>query len=125
LEDGLDTRIAPSGWPLTITETMQLKLAAAIIARPRVVALGQLFDTMTDATLKQSLDVLQRECGATVIYFSSRPRDLGFDSYLHLGYREQRLFTTFAELCESAGSEPCDAWPELGSLNRAEPLSAS
>ena len=40
--------MAATGWPLTITETMQLKLAAAIIAAPAVLVLGQLFDTMTD-----------------------------------------------------------------------------
>ncbi|MEO1244324.1 MAG: ABC transporter ATP-binding protein [Pseudomonadota bacterium] len=109
LEDGLDTRVAATGWPLTITETMQLKLAAAIIACPRVLVLGQLFDTMTDELLKRSIDLLQSESETTVLYFSSRPRTLGFDHYLHLGYHEQRMFSSFDELCASAGGEPCEA----------------
>ncbi len=108
LEDGLDTRVAATGWPLTITETMQLKLAAAIIAKPRVLVLGQLFDTMPDKPLTASLDVIQAESPTTILYFSSRPRDLEFDSYLYLGYQEQRFFDTFDALCEATGGEPCE-----------------
>ncbi|MEE4162730.1 MAG: ABC transporter ATP-binding protein [Woeseiaceae bacterium] len=100
LEDGLDTRVAPTGWPLTITETMQLKLAAAIIANPRVLVLGQLFDTMPDDLLERSMDSLQEDGQTTIIYFSARPRDLAFDTFLYLGYSDQYLFGTFEELCE-------------------------
>lgn len=107
LEDGLDTRVAATGWPLTITETMQLKLAAAIIARPRVLVLGQLFDTMTDDLLERSLDLLQSEGQTTIIYFSNRPRDLGFDTFLHLGYAGQQMFSTYDELCEFAEGAYC------------------
>lgn len=107
LEDGLDTRVAATGWPLTITETMQLKLAAAIIAKPRVLVLGQLFDTMTGSSLRRSLDALQAGSDTTIIYFSSREREIGFDLYLHLGYDEQRLFSNFDDLCQYAASEPC------------------
>ena len=107
LSDGLDTRVAATGWPLTITETMQLKLAAAIIAQPRVLVLGQLFDTMTDNLLERSMDLLQSEGQSTVIYFSGRPRDLSFDTFLHLGYGEQQLFSTYGELCTFADGAYC------------------
>jgi len=107
LDYGLDTRIAASGWPLTITETMQLKLASAIIAQPKVLVLNQLFDTMPDVVLKRSLDRLQEDGKTTVIYFSGRNRNIGFTHYLYLGQREQVLFRTFAELCERCDSEPC------------------
>lgn len=107
LDDGLDTRVAATGWPLTITETMQLKLAAAIIARPRVLVLGQLYDSMTSEHLRNALDQLQEDSETTVIDFSSRYRDLGYDMYLHLGMDSQRLFDTFDELCKSASGEPC------------------
>lgn len=107
LDDGLDTRIAATGWPLTISETMQLKLASAIIARPKVLVLNQLFDTMNDATLKQSLDRLQQDGDTTVLYFSGRNRHVGFTHYLFLGQKEQSLFGSFAALCERCDSEPC------------------
>lgn len=109
LEDGLDTRVAATGWPLTITETMQLKLAASIIAKPRVLVLGQLFDTMRDDNLQRSLDALQAHSTTTIIYFSGRPRDLGFDLFLHLGYEKQSLFKSIGELCAETDSAPCSS----------------
>lgn len=108
LKGGLDTELAPTGWPLTITETMQLMLAAAILAKPKVLVLGQMFDTMTGRFLRRSLDAVQSgDSDTTVIYFSTRPRDLGFDSYLHLGHDEQKLFNTFEKLREHFDSEVC------------------
>lgn len=108
LQDGLDTRLAATGWPLSITETMQMKLAAALIARPKVLVLGELFDTMTGSCLRRSLDALQAQAETTVILFSTRPRKLGFDCYLHLGNNQQRLFETFEDLCAYAGGETCE-----------------
>jgi putative ABC transport system ATP-binding protein len=115
LSDGLNTRIAATGWPLTITETMQLKLASAIIADPVVLVLGQLYDSMPDDALKRSFDALQEDGETTILYFSSRPRDLGFDKFLYLGHTEQRLFDTFDELCSHGGGAPCDSRPLLRS----------
>lgn len=109
LEDGLDTRIASTGWPLTITETMQLKLAAALIAKPRVLVLGALYDTMTGKSLLASLDELQARSETTIINFSARPRELGFSHYLYLGNEEQRVLESFESLCKYANYEPCAA----------------
>ncbi len=109
LEDGLDTRIASTGWPLTITETMQLKLAAAMIAKPKVLVLGSLYDTMTGKSLLASLDALQAENEMTIINFSARPRELGFTHYLYLGNDEQRVLDSFEALCKYANYEPCAA----------------
>lgn len=100
LPDGLDTRIAPTGWPLTITETMQMKLAAAIIARPRVLVLGELYDTLPDECLIRSLELLKQESDTTLIYFSNRPpgKDLNFDLFLHLGHDAQQVYTSYAAM---------------------------
>ncbi|MCB1671801.1 MAG: ABC transporter ATP-binding protein [Gammaproteobacteria bacterium] len=101
LEDGLDTRIAPTGWPLTITETMQMKLAAALIAQPRVLVLGELYDTLPDRYLSRALDLLRNEAETTVIYFSNRPPSdsLDFDGYLFLGHQSQRVHDSYTGLC--------------------------
>ncbi|MEO0880929.1 MAG: ABC transporter ATP-binding protein, partial [Pseudomonadota bacterium] len=48
LEDGLDTHLATTGWPLSISETMQLKLAGALLAHPRLLVLTQLFDLVAE-----------------------------------------------------------------------------
>jgi putative ABC transport system ATP-binding protein len=105
LDEGLDTRVAATGWPLTITETMQLKLAAAIIANPKVLILGPLFDTMADRKLKRAIEALQADGETTVIYFCNRPRDFEFDLYLHLDYESQTLFKTFDELRRHADGD--------------------
>ena len=55
------------------------------------------------------MDALQQRCQTTIIYFSARPRELGFDTFLYLGYSEQHLFGTFEELCEHADARLCEA----------------
>lgn len=107
LDDGLDTRVAATGWPLNITETMQLKLAAAIIANPKVLILGQLFDTMSSAKLRRAFDALQADGQTTVIYFCNRPRDIDFDLYIHLDYDAQPTFKSFDELCRHTDGDAC------------------
>ena len=108
LDEGLDTPIAATGWPLTIPETMQLKLASAIIAQPRVLVLTELFDTMNDETLSRSLDRLQQSGDSTVLYFSGRKRNIGFTHYLFLGIREQALFRSFEALAERCRTGECE-----------------
>lgn len=104
LDRGLDTPIAATGWPLSITETMQLKLAAAVLAQPRVLILNQIFDVMPEARLRASLDELQQESESTVICFSSRHGDLGFDRFLSLGRQEQDLLDSYDALAVATGS---------------------
>ncbi|MGB0514835.1 MAG: hypothetical protein ACPGJE_08355, partial [Wenzhouxiangellaceae bacterium] len=104
LDQGLDTPIAATGWPLSITETMQLKLASAVLAKPRVLILNQIFDVMPEARLRASLDLLQQESETTVIYFSSRHGDLGFDSFLCLRRQEQSLMESYEALIEATDS---------------------
>ncbi|MEO0614585.1 MAG: hypothetical protein AAFY69_00480 [Pseudomonadota bacterium] len=107
----METRISATGWPLTIAETMQLKLAAAIIAQPKVLVLSQLFDTMTGAHLTGSLDTLSREGNTTVLYFSNRQRNMHFDHYLYLGYERQTFFDDYPALCAETGYDKCDPTP--------------
>lgn len=104
LDQGLDTAIAATGWPLSITETMQLKLAAAVLAKPRVLILNQIFDVMPEARLRASLNLLQRESETTVIYFSNRHGELGFDSYLCLARETQTLLESYEALAAATDS---------------------
>ena len=107
LENGLDTKIAGTGWPLSIAEAMQLKLAAAILSRPRILILSQLYDLISETCLTYALRHLQEDKEVTVIYFSNRRRDLGFDKYLYLDHGEQRMFDRFEDFHEAAyGSSP-------------------
>lgn len=113
LELGLDTRMAVTGWPLSISETMQLKLAAAVIAKPKVLVLGQVFDTMTDANLRRSLDHLQQQSETTVVYFTNKPRELGSTHYLYLGRSDQVLTNSLAEFVAVGADAGLDVPPRL------------
>ncbi|MEQ8516550.1 MAG: ABC transporter ATP-binding protein, partial [Chromatocurvus sp.] len=99
LPEGLDTQVASTGWPLGITETLQLALASAIIARPRVLVLSQAFDAMPEPALLKSLELLQAESQTTVLYFSSKLADFGFSHFLYLGIASQQLYEDYATMC--------------------------
>ncbi len=103
LPDGLDTEVASTGWPLGITETLQLALASAIIARPRVLVLSQAFDAVPEADLMAALALLQGEAQTTVLYFSSKLADFGFTHYLYLGAASQQLYADYAAMCRDQG----------------------
>ena len=93
LPDGLDTSLAASGWPLSIAEVMALKLANALLSRPKVLVLSQLFDMMAIDRLKSALDDL-RTAGTTILLNTGRPEALELDGYLWLGRTEQKRFET-------------------------------
>lgn len=101
LPDGLDTEIASTGWPLSITETLQLALAAAIIERPRVLVLSQAFDAVPEPALLASLELLQKQKQTTVLYFSSKLADFGFSHFLYLGSQSQHLYEDYDSMCQS------------------------
>ncbi|WP_428407859.1 ABC transporter transmembrane domain-containing protein [Hyphococcus sp.] len=98
LEYGLDTKIASTGWPLSVAETMQLKLASALLARPRVLILNQLFDVVCEDHLTTAIRALRDDPHTTLIYFSNRKRDLGFDEFLFLGLTRQRFYESIESL---------------------------
>lgn len=92
LPDGLDTQLASSGSPLSIVEMMQLKLANALLSRPRVLLMSQLFDMMPLGVLNATLAEL-RQNGTTILLSSGRPEALDLDAWYWLGAREQHRFT--------------------------------
>ena len=118
LSDGLDTRLAATGWPLSIMETMQLKLASAIVARPRVLVLSQIYDMIPDEYMLAALDRLQHAGETTIIYFSNKHTDLHFDQFLYLGEDKQELYESYHQLCDAAelprrALEPVDVEPTV------------
>lgn len=96
LPNGMDTVLSSTGWPLSLDETMQLKLAGALLAEPRILVLSGVFDMMPLPRLKAVFDLL-RTRPVTLIYFSNRPDDVELEGFLWLGRREQRLLTDRAE----------------------------
>ncbi|MDR6113079.1 putative ABC transport system ATP-binding protein [Sphingomonas sp. SORGH_AS789] len=97
LPQGLDTLLGSTGYPLSVGETMALKLANALLVRPRLLLLGQLFDLLPPQRLLAALRLLKTH-GTTVLLCTGRPEDLTLDGYLYLGLTEQRRFDHLADL---------------------------
>ena len=95
LDRGLDTELAVTGWPLSMTETMRLRLASALIARPRILVVGPVYDVLPSGTLMHAMEALQTNCNTTIVHFSLRHEDGNYSRYLYLGHEEQRDFETY------------------------------
>ena len=105
LPQGLDTQLASTGWPLSTTETMQLKLAGAVLAEPSVLILNQLYDLVNPVVLQRSLDELQTNARTTVVYFSNRTLPQNYDSYLFIDRDRQQHYPSYAAMMEAEGRE--------------------
>lgn len=101
---GLDTPLASSGHPLSVGEIMALKLANALLVRPKVLILGQLFDLLPPTRLSASLRAL-KQSGTTVLLCTGRPEDVELDGYLYLGLTSQRRCASLDDLRAAAGGE--------------------
>lgn len=111
LPQGLDTLLGSTGYPLSVGETMALKLANALLVRPKLLLLGQLYDLLPPERLVAALRLLKAH-GTTVLLCTGRPEDLELDGYLHLGMTEQRRFARLADLqtaCQQEGANVASA----------------
>lgn len=117
-DKGLDTPIAATGFPLSSVELQQLKLANALLEQPRILVLSRLFDLLDPEPLERTINELRSQAYSTVIYFSNRRIDLGFDRFLYLEAGRQRYFDTFDDFCAVVNQTP-PAHPGMNRL-RAE-----
>ena len=113
LPEGLDTKLVGTGAPLTITETLQLKLAAAMLAQPRLLVLSQAYDAMPEVHLLEAMNALQERCQTTIIYFTYENADLSFDRYLALGRDQQVIEESYQALCRDLGLSEHDLRPPV------------
>ena len=97
LPQGLDTPLAASGYPLSIGEVMALKLANALLVRPHVLMLSQLYDLIPTSRLAEVLRQL-KAAGTTVLLCTGRPEDIALDGWFHLEPGRQRRFDSCAAL---------------------------
>lgn len=104
LPRGLDTLLASSGYPLSVGETIALKLANALLVGPRLLLLGQLVDLIAPQRLAAVLGAL-RARGTTVLLCTGRPEDLQLDGWMYLGTETQRRCDSLATLRAAAERE--------------------
>lgn len=97
LPQGLDTVLGPLGHPLSRGEVIRLKIAAALLAKPRVLILTEVFDTLALWQRRTILAALYAQEGF-VLDFSTR-RDIDdYDLYLLVNAHGQRTFERLADL---------------------------
>lgn len=94
LEDGLDTELATTGWPLSVTEAVQLKLAGALLSKPRILVLNQLIDLIPAHHLRRVINAVKEDKSLTLVYFTHRRDDFGYDGYLYMTHDAQTLYST-------------------------------
>ena len=83
LPEGLQTRVSVLGAPLQPLEFLLLKLAAAIIAKPKLLILNQHFDAIPIELRSRLLTRLSKH-DFTVLYFTNMPMPDHFNGVLHL-----------------------------------------
>jgi putative ABC transport system ATP-binding protein len=88
LPQGLDTILASTGWPLSLPEMMRLKLAGALLSRPKLLLLSPLFDMVPADELAHIFEALAA-LPTTVIYFTNRNNPPVLDGYLWVGRDRQ------------------------------------
>lgn len=83
LPEGWDTMLSTLGAPLQAHQFLLLKLAAALIYKPKVIVITQYFDNVIQADLLKLLDALKDE-PMSVLYFTNHPEVEAFDYCLSL-----------------------------------------
>lgn len=100
---GLDMPLSSSGWPLSLPEMMRLKLAGALLARPRVLVLSPIYDMLPPKELAGVADRLGPE--TILIAFTRRPRELALGDYLHIASSGQTFVASADDLEKLDGAE--------------------
>lgn len=90
LPKGMDTQLSTTGWPLSLSEAMALKLAGAIMRQPKILLLTRLFD-MLDPQILINLGNELAARGTTVIHFTARNISGSDTEYLWVGRDDQKI----------------------------------
>lgn len=82
---GIETELLPNGYPLSISESIALQVARAILLRPSFILVSNDFDKMSHEkrrAVKRAL--LDKKQGWTILFLSQRVLKGNFDRYLVL-----------------------------------------
>lgn len=92
LPDGLDTRISPSGYPLLQEEIVRLKLAALLLAKPSLLVITEVMDTVPHHRRERILMRLCEDKALTFICFTLFSKWEFFDHYLFMDENGSAVF---------------------------------
>ena len=98
-DSDLSLPILPSGWPLSESEKILLRVAKVLIDEPKIIIITEVLDMLSLKMRNNILHFLTKNSAATILYFSNR-RDhmVGFDSYLFFAMEKVFAFESIDEL---------------------------
>ncbi len=98
-DSDLSLPILPSGWPLSESEKILLRVAKILIDEPKVIIITEVLDMLSLKMRNNILQFLTKNHQATILYFSNR-RDhmVGFDSYLFFSMEKVFVFNNIEDL---------------------------
>ncbi len=101
LQDGIFSRIIPSGWPFSQTEKILLKIARALLRKTEIIILTEIFDSIAPKIRNTVFKYINNHTQTTLIYFTNRESDLeNFDQYIVIKNNSSKLFKSKEELLE-------------------------
>lgn len=83
LPAGLDSHISSDGWPLTLEQTLRLKLSAVYLSRPQVLVLDQIAD-LVDRDVMATILAGFRALDTAVLYFTHTAEPGAFTRHIDL-----------------------------------------
>jgi putative ABC transport system ATP-binding protein len=97
--EGLNLRIIPTGYPLSESEKILLKIARALLQEPQIIIITEVLDMLGLKTRQNILKFLTKNHNSTVIYFSNRRDDmLDFDEYIFIDEKHTHNFKSIEDL---------------------------
>lgn len=98
LPDGIETELGAFGYPLSRSETIRLKIAAALLARPRVLVVTQVFDSLTHHHRRAIIGYIAQDPALTFINFSNRRDIATYGEFLFIEPDTHHRFGSVADL---------------------------
>ena len=97
--EGLNLRIIPTGYPLSESEKILLKIARALLQEPQIIIITEVLDMLGLKTRQNILKFLTKNHDSTVIYFSNRRDDMiDFDEYIFIDENRTHNFKSIEDL---------------------------
>ena len=99
LNEGLNLRIIPTGYPLSESEKILLKISRALLQEPKIIIITEVLDMLGLKTRQNMIKFLTKNHNSTVIYFSNRRDDMhDFDEYIFIDEDRTHNFKSIDEL---------------------------
>jgi putative ABC transport system ATP-binding protein len=97
--EGLNLRIIPTGYPLSESEKILLKISRALLQEPKIIIITEVLDMLGLKTRQNMIKFLTKNHNSTVIYFSNRRDDMhDFDEYIFIDEDRAHNFKSIDEL---------------------------